>query len=53
MRKHGKYIEFNGIVSMGIEEGHVPFQIIAKLIVPHMVQALRKGKACNGKATNN
>jgi hypothetical protein len=31
---------------MGIEEGPVLFQMTAKVIV----QALRKGKACNGKA---
>jgi hypothetical protein len=34
----------NDIVAMGIEEGHVPFQMTEKV----MVQALRKGKACNG-----
>jgi hypothetical protein len=34
----------NYIVVMGIEEGPVLFQITEKV----MVQALRKGKACNG-----
>jgi hypothetical protein len=37
---------FNAIVVMGIEEGPVLFQMTAKVIV----QALRKGKACDGKA---
>jgi hypothetical protein len=37
---------FNAIVAMGIEEGSVPFQMAAHMIV----HALRKGKACNGKA---
>jgi hypothetical protein len=36
----------NDIVSMGIEEGCALFQMTTKVIV----QALRKGKACNGKA---
>jgi hypothetical protein len=36
----------NAIVVMGIEEGPVLFQMTAKVIV----QALRKGKACDGKA---
>jgi hypothetical protein len=36
----------NAIVVMGIEEGSVLFQMTAKVIV----QALRKGKACDGKA---
>jgi hypothetical protein len=34
----------NDIVAMGIEEGHVIFQMTANV----MVQALRKGKAYNG-----
>jgi hypothetical protein len=36
----------DAIVSMGIKEGPVPFQMTAKV----MVQSLRKGRACNGKA---
>jgi hypothetical protein len=36
----------NGVGAMGIEEGHVLFQMTAKV----MAQASRKGKACNGKA---
>jgi hypothetical protein len=36
----------NAIVVMGIEEGPVFFQMTAKVIV----QALRKGNACDGKA---
>jgi hypothetical protein len=36
----------NDIVVMGIEEGPVLFQMTEKVIV----QALRKGKACDGKA---
>jgi hypothetical protein len=39
----------NDIVVMGIEEGPVLFQMTAKVIV----QALRKGKACDGKACND
>jgi hypothetical protein len=35
----------NAIFAMGIEEGLVHFQMTAKVIV----QALHKGKACNGK----
>jgi hypothetical protein len=37
---------WNAIVVMGVEEGPVLFQMTAKVIV----QALRKGKACDGKA---
>jgi hypothetical protein len=36
----------NAIVVMRVEEGPVLFQMTAKVIV----QALRKGKACDGKA---
>jgi hypothetical protein len=36
----------NDIVAIGIEEGPVLFQMTAKVIV----QALHKGKACNGSA---
>jgi hypothetical protein len=36
----------NAIVAIGVEDGPVLFQMTANL----MVQALRKGKACNGKA---
>jgi hypothetical protein len=36
----------NAIIVMGIKEGPVLFQITAKVIV----QALRKGKACDGNA---
>jgi hypothetical protein len=39
-------IILNAIVAMGIKEGPVHFQMTEKM----MVQALRKGKACNGKA---
>jgi hypothetical protein len=39
-------IILNDIVAMGIEEGPMIFQITAKVIV----QALRKCKACYGKA---
>jgi hypothetical protein len=38
----------NAIVVMGIEEGPVIFQMTEKVIV----QALRKGKACDGNACN-
>jgi hypothetical protein len=37
---------WNDIVVMGVEEGPVLFQMTAKVIV----KALRKGKACDGKA---
>jgi hypothetical protein len=36
----------NNFVAIRIEDGPVSFQMTAKM----MVQALRKGKACNGKA---
>jgi hypothetical protein len=36
----------NAIVAMGIAEGPVYFQMTATV----MVQSLRKGKACGGKA---
>jgi hypothetical protein len=39
----------NAIVAMEIEEGSVLFQMTAK----EMVQALRKGKTCNGNACND
>jgi hypothetical protein len=38
----------NGIIAMGIEDGPVIFQMTA----PVMVQVLRKGNACIGKACN-
>jgi hypothetical protein len=47
MREHGTYTEVNAIVVMGIEEGPVLFQMTAK---KGIVQALRKGKVCDGKA---
>jgi hypothetical protein len=40
---------WNAIVVMVIEEGPVLFQMTAKVIV----QALRKCKACDGKACND
>jgi hypothetical protein len=40
---------WNAIVVIGIEEGPVLFQMTAKVIV----QALRKGKACDGKERND
>jgi hypothetical protein len=39
-------IILNDIAVTGVEEGPVLFQMTAKVIV----QALRKGKACDGKA---
>jgi hypothetical protein len=39
----------NSIVVMGIVEGPVLFQMTAKVIM----QALRKGRACDGKACND